>query len=73
VDPVKATNVLSKWVKNAFELGDSNLQDFIRFFRASSLTFKNLIKLHKGGKWAIDLQWCVQVNYKRAFRLTVWN
>jgi hypothetical protein len=43
VDPVEATNVLfSKWVINAFELGDSNLQKFIRFLRASSLALKNL-------------------------------
>lgn len=43
VDLVKATNVLlSKWVINAFELGDSNLQEFIRFLRANSLAFKNL-------------------------------
>jgi hypothetical protein len=43
VDPIEATNVfLSKWVINAFELGDSNLQEFIRFLRASSLTLKNL-------------------------------
>jgi hypothetical protein len=42
VDLVEATNVfLSKWVINSFELGDSNLQEFIRFLRASSLALKN--------------------------------
>jgi hypothetical protein len=74
VDLVKATNVLlSKWVISAFELGDFNLQNFIRFLKASSLVLKNLRNFQKGGKWAIDLQWCVQVNYKRAFGLIVWN
>jgi len=42
VDLVEATNVLSKWVTNSFELRDSNLQEFIRFLRASSLALKNL-------------------------------
>lgn len=43
VDPVEATNVLlSKWLINAFELGDFNLQEFIRFLREKSLALKNL-------------------------------
>jgi hypothetical protein len=43
VNPIEATNVLlSKWLINAFELGDFNLQEFIRFLRASSLALKNL-------------------------------
>lgn len=48
VDQVEVTNVLlSKWVINSFELGDSNLQEFIRFLRASSLALKNLINFTK--------------------------
>jgi hypothetical protein len=31
VDPMEATKILlSKWVLHAFELGDSNIQEFVR-------------------------------------------
>ncbi len=53
MDPMEATKVfLSKWVLHAFELGDSNIQEFVRFKPRG-------FQLHKGGKWALDFEWCV--------------
>jgi hypothetical protein len=53
VDPMEATKVfLSKWVLHAFELWDSNIQEFVRFKPRG-------FQLHKGGKWALDFEWCV--------------
>ncbi len=53
MDSMEVTKVLlSKWVLHAFELGDSNIQEFVRFKPRG-------FQLHKGGKWALDFEWCV--------------
>lgn len=67
MDPMEATKVfLSKWVLHAFELGDSNIQEFVRFKPRG-------FQLHKGGKRALGFEWCVEVNHKRTSILAFWN
>jgi hypothetical protein len=53
-------------VLHAFELGNSNLQELLKFKLRS-------IELHKWGNWPPNLKWYVQVNHKGAFGLAIWN
>ncbi len=67
MDPIKAMDVFfSNWVLHAFELGNSNLQELLKFRLRS-------VELHKGGKWPPDLKWYVQIYHKATFGLAIWN
>jgi hypothetical protein len=67
MDPIKAMDVFFfKWVLHAFELGNSNLQELLKF------RLRN-VELHKGRKWSPNLKWYVQINHKGAFGLAIWN
>ncbi len=47
----------SKWVVNTLEPNSSNLQELLKF------KLKNY-QLHHGGKWSLNLKWCIHKNHK---------
>jgi hypothetical protein len=67
VDLGEATKtLLTKWILHTFELGESNLQSFLRY-RLSRF------QPRKGGKWPPNLKSCLIHVHKRISGSLIWN